>query len=105
MEELGQRGGDAADGVEIELRAGEAPQHGQRVGRGPPGAVGAGARHRVERVGDVDDAREQRDLVALEAVRIAEPVRLLVVQLDDRQVRLEEGDRAQDAARRARDGS
>ena len=44
----------------------------------------------------MDDAREQRDLVAPEPVRIAAPVGLLVVQLDDRHVRLEEGHVPQD---------
>ena len=96
MQELREGGGEAAHGLEVELRAGEPPQHGQRFGRRPAGAVGARRGHRVEGVGDVDDAGEQRDLVAPQAVRIAAPVRLLVVQLDDRQVRLEERHRPED---------
>ena len=52
----------------------------------PRGAVGACAGHRVERIGDVDDARGQRNRVAFEPVWIAVAVRTFVVQLDDRDV-------------------
>ena len=50
----------------------------------------------------MDDAREQRDLVAAQPVRVALAVGPLVVQLDDRQVRREETDAAQDARADAR---
>ncbi len=49
----------------VELRAGASPELGERVARAARRPVGARARHRVERVGDVDDAGEQRDLVAV----------------------------------------
>ena len=77
--------------------AGEPPELLHRLGAAARRAIGARARHRVERVGDVDDAREHGDVVAVQAVRIALAVGPLVVQLDDRQVRREERDRAQDA--------
>ena len=47
----------------------------------------AGAGHRVVGVGDVDDARGERDVVAAQSVRVAAAVGPLVVQLDDRDVR------------------
>ena len=37
-----------------------------RLRHGPAGAVGAITRERVERVGDENDARRQRDVLALE---------------------------------------
>ncbi len=43
----------------------------------------------------MDDPREQRDVVASQAVRVSAAVRPLVVELDDRDVRREEGNRAQ----------
>ena len=67
--------------------------------------IGARAGHRVERVGDVDDAGQQRDLVAAQPVRIALAVGPLVVQLDDRQVRREEVARCAGCARRRRDAA
>ena len=50
----------------------------------------------------MDDAGQQRDFVAAEPVRVALAVRTLVVELDDRQVRREEMDAAQDARADAR---
>src|SRR5207247_6262758 len=47
-------------------------------------AVWPRARHRVVRVGDRDDLRGERDLVASEAVRVAGAVEVLVVREDER---------------------
>ena len=47
--------------------------------RGEPAAVGAGARHGVERVGDGEDAGRQRDRLAGEARGVAGAVEALVV--------------------------
>ena len=89
----------------VELRSRAAPELAQRLGAAARRAVGARARHRVEGVGHMDDAREERDFVAAQPVRVALAVRPLVVQLDDRQVRREEVDAAQDARADARDAA
>ena len=63
--------------------------------RGAGRPVGAGARQRVERVGDEHDPRRQRDRVAGEPVRIAEPVDPLVARpraLADEGVEVELGE-------------
>ena len=86
----GQRAGERVHDFGVELRAGAAPQLAQRLGRGSRRAIGARAGHGVEGVGDVDDAREQGNLVAAQAVRVAAAVGPLVMQLDDRDVRREE---------------
>src|SRR5215831_19449919 len=44
--------------------------------------VGAIGRHRIERVGDAHDARDQRDLLARQAIRIALAVPALVMVAD-----------------------
>src|SRR5436190_7894553 len=91
----GERLGERVDDVGVEFGAGAAPQFLQRFARRPRAAVRAGGGHRVVRVGDVDDAGGQRDVVAAEAVRVAAAVRALMVQLDDRNVRREERHRLQ----------
>ncbi len=58
--------------------------------------VGPVARHRVERVGDREDPRADRNLVSLRAVGIAAAVPALVVAANDAQpVAVEEGDTAE----------
>ena len=86
---------EGVDDDRVELDAGELAQLGERLlGGQRRHAVGAGGRHRLEGVGDVEDARELRDLVADEAVRVARAVVPLVVVADDRQLRGELRDRA-----------
>ena len=92
-----QRGGERADDFGVELGAGAAPELAQRVAGRPRAAVGARAGDGVVRVGDVHDARGERDVVAAQPVRIAAAVRPLVVQLDDRDVGREKRHRPQDA--------
>ena len=58
--------------------------------------VRPGGGHRLEGVGDVEDARELRDLVADEPVRVAGAVVPLVVVADDRQLRRQLRDRRDD---------
>ena len=58
------------------------PQLGERLGRRPRGAVDPRRQHRVERVGDVDDAGAERDVLAPQAVRVAGAVEALVVVAD-----------------------
>ena len=55
-----------------------------RRARVPPRAVGAVGGHRVERVGDEDDPRAERDVLARQAVRVAAAVPGLVVVADPR---------------------
>ena len=50
-------------------------------------------RHDLDRVGDGDDARAERDLVAREAVRVSGPVPALVMVADDRPGRREQVER------------
>ena len=50
-------------------------------------AVRPGGGHRLERVGDVQDPRQARDVVAHQSVRVARAVEPLVVMADDRQLR------------------
>lgn len=99
----------------VELRAGTPPQLPERVRERAPRPIRPGAGHRVERVGHVDDLRQQRRLVAAEAVRVALAIRPLMVQLDNLQMRLEgpeldiaDGNRrrrdAKDAARERDEG-
>jgi hypothetical protein len=58
-------------GVGVELRQGLADRNRR--------AIGPVGRHRLEGVGDKDDARLQRDLVAAESMRIAASVDVLMV--------------------------
>ena len=59
-------------------------------------AIGAVRGQRVERVGDREHARRERDLLALEAVRVAGAVPALVVVAHDQRRLVEEVDVAQD---------
>src|SRR5436190_9504870 len=80
--------------VELAARAlGDRPARVRQRGGGPVGPV---CGDRVERVGDREDPRRERDLLALQAVRVALAVPALVVVLDDVGRRLEEGDPAED---------
>ena len=80
----------------VELRAGAALDFVDRdLVREAP-AVGAIAGHRVVGVGDRDDARDDGDVVPLQAERIAATVPPLVVQVHAGDQRLEELDRLQD---------
>ena len=66
------------------------------LGPGERGAVRSVARHRVQRVGDGEDARREWDVGPGDAVRIALAVPPLVVGADDPQPQaLEEGDPAE----------
>src|SRR5438046_1810281 len=56
------------DAARAELAAGGAAELLQRLRGGPSGPVDARRQHRVERVGDVDDAGAERDLLPLEPV-------------------------------------
>src|SRR5688572_5834119 len=69
------RGGwhGSADGVDagrVELRSGAALQLLERERRAARRTIGAGAGHRVERVGDVDDPRGDGDVVGAQAERV-----------------------------------
>src|SRR6266545_2734456 len=80
----------------VELRAGAAGDLlARRLGgeRAPEGAV---VRHRVVRVGDREDARGDRDLLAAEAARVAAAVEPLLVREHHLGGALEEVDRAED---------
>ena len=67
------------------------PQLAQRFLARPALAIGARAGDGVVGVGDVHDPCEQRNLVAAQTLRIAEAVWPLVMEFDDRNVRLQEG--------------
>src|SRR6266576_129103 len=68
----------------IPLLAGSLLQDADRLLAGAAAPVGAVARHGYERVGDGDDAGEQRNLVAAQTVGIACAVNPLVVVADGR---------------------
>ena len=68
----------------IELRAGPGPEDLNRLLVPRGGSVGPQRGHRVEGVGDGDDAGAERNLLAPEASRIAGAVEALVVVTDDR---------------------
>src|SRR3954471_5758486 len=76
----------------VELRAGAGAQAAARLAAGQRGAVGAVARHRVERVGGRDDPRGQRDAVAAQAVGVAAAVPRLVRRAHEEREVLEPGD-------------
>src|SRR3954471_18181358 len=61
----------SGDAARAELAPSRAPQLVERLAGRAGGAVDAGGEHRVEGVGDVDDPRAERDLLALEAIRVA----------------------------------
>ena len=73
---------EGRDAARAELGARGVAKLCERLVERPGGAVDAGREHRVERVGDVDDAGAKRDLLALEPVRIARAVEALVVVAD-----------------------
>ena len=58
--------------------------------------VGPRGGHRLERVGDVEDPGQPRDLVTQQPVRVARAVVPLVVMADDRQLRRQLRDRRDD---------
>ena len=88
--------------LRVELDAGELAQLPERLlGRQRRHPVGPGGGHRLERVRHVQDPRQQRDLVADQAVRVARAVVPLVVVADDRQLAREPRDRRDDLARPA----
>ena len=93
---------ELAGDVGIELRVGAALDLGDRDLVRERAAVGAVAGHRVVGVGDRDDARHERDVVALRAERIAAAVPALVVQVHARDERVQELDRVEDVAAVAR---
>ena len=76
---LGEELEEDARDLRVELRAGAALDLGQRLVTAQRRPVGPVARHRVERVGDGEHARLERDLLAGLAGRIAVPVPALVV--------------------------
>ena len=69
--------------LRAELGSGVRPQLIERGGHGSGGPVRAIARQGVERVGDEDDARRQRDGLAVEPVRVAPSVDALVARPGD----------------------
>src|SRR6266545_1402286 len=80
-----------------ELSPGRAAQLLQRLGGRPGCTVDTGREHRVERVGYVDDAGAERDVLAAEPVRIPGPVEALVVVSDRRDGVVEEAEAVDDA--------
>ncbi len=85
-------GDQRIDHLGVELRPGVAVQlreGGLQVERR---AVGAALRHRPVGVADGDDPCRQRDPVASEAVRVAQPIRALVVKPHDEGHGLQTGD-------------
>ena len=92
---VGNRGHGLHD-VRLEPGAGMGPQFSHRFGRGARRSIRASRRDRVERIRDPHDGGEERDLIALRSVRIAAAVRLLVMQLDNREVVGEEAQRLED---------
>ena len=70
--------------------------------RGSTAPIGAVRRHRVERVGDAEHARLERDVLLLAAGGVAGAVPALVVVEDDRQDRLGRAERAEHARAGAR---
>src|SRR3954469_9231376 len=79
----------------VELHAGARAQAPARLAAGQRRAVGAVARHRVERVGGRDDPRRQRDPVAAQAVGVAAAVPCLVRRAHEEGEVLEAGDLGQ----------
>src|SRR4051794_12482100 len=88
-QDLGHLRVELGAGVLAELANGLAVIH--------PPAVGAVGHHRVVGVAGEDDAGPDRDLLALQAVRVAAAVEALVLAADDASHRAEARDRSQDA--------
>ncbi|HEY0782783.1 MAG TPA: hypothetical protein VGE98_10030, partial [Thermoanaerobaculia bacterium] len=74
-----EQSAERRDDARAELGAGSAQDLGRRRLGLQPLAVRAARRHRVERVGDRDDARLERDVAVGQAVRIAAAVQPLVM--------------------------
>lgn len=72
-------GGEDFDDFGIELRAGAATNLFTSVAHRQSFAVGAVADHGVERIGDGEDAGAERNLIALEAARVAGAIEELLV--------------------------
>ena len=98
---LGQRDAECVDRGGIELRASVALQLHEGNRCRARRTVGAGTRHGVEGVGHVHDPRVERNVVGQQAEGIALAVGPLMVQLDDREMRLEEGYLAENAGAKA----
>src|SRR5439155_24628778 len=62
---------ERVDTARAEVRAAAAPQFGERMVEAHRLAVDAACGQRVERGGNVDDSRGERDRIAGEAVRVA----------------------------------
>ena len=88
---------ERADAARAELGAGGAAELGERLLERPGGAVDPRRQHRVERVGDVDDAGAERDLLVPEPVGVAGAVEALVVMADRRHGVAEEAEAVDDA--------
>ena len=78
-----RQGENCVDNVRIELRAAVPLQLCPRLGKRHRCAVRACRRHRVERVAAADDARDDRDRVADEAVRVPTAVSAFVAGSHD----------------------
>ena len=72
------------DATRTELGGCGVAELGERLVERPRGLVDAGRQHRVERVGDMDDPRAERDLLALQTVGVAGAVEALVMVADCR---------------------
>ena len=96
--------GQRLDVVRVELLARDAPQLVERLERGHRRPVGVGRRQRVVDLGDRDDARDRRDLLAVQAARVAAAVDPLVMRADDVGDRPVDADVAQKLARRCPGG-
>src|SRR4029453_3101986 len=90
-----KRAGERADHLGVKLGARGVPQLAQRFVRGTSWTIRARIRHRIVRVGDMDDARGQRDVVANQPMPIRVAIRTLVVQLHDRNMSRQDRHRAQ----------
>src|SRR5438874_13621350 len=71
------------DDPRVELASRLLDDLGRRLFPAPRAPVGAIARHRIQRVGDREDACAERYLRLAEPVRIAAPVPALVVMAND----------------------
>ena len=86
----------------VERRAHPPSQFLQGVGGASRTAIRAGARDRVERVGDVHDARRERDLIPVETEWISPAVRSFMVEFHNRQIWREEWYQSEDAGAKHR---
>src|SRR5580704_4622582 len=100
-------GGKDLDDLRIKLGAGATANFFAGMSHGERAAVRAVADHRIERVRDGENTGAKRNLVTLEATRVAGAVVELLVSEDDFRSLLEEGDTGQhviaDLAMRAHD--